>query len=826
MKKLVLIDGNSLLNRAFYAMSVFSTRDGLPTNGIFGFVKLIFKIIEDEKPEYMAVAFDVHAPTFRHKLYDQYKGTRKPMPEELVVQVPVLKDLLRAMKIRTVEKEGYEADDLIGTLSCAFDVYSLIYTGDRDSYQLIGDHVTVCFTKRGVSDLVRLTKDNFLEHEGIEPWQVVELKALMGDSSDNIPGISGVGEKTALSLLKQYGSLDGVFEHADEISGKIGEKIRAGKDSAYLSKKLATIVKDVPVDISLEDIKLNKNYSPQLIEYLSELELNSIVKKLDIEPTVAQLGSEEISSEEFEKLLSQKFDKIALILDDELKLSFDGQKEYVLKLKEDLFSDGLSFDEALEKLKKIKGKVLIADAKSAIVEHDLNFDDFYDVLIAEHLASGSETVKSVVKVLEAHGLPYNAASYFLLYEAQQKILNEQDMQGTLDVELKLSKVLAKMQSRGIAVNSDTLDSLEKEYTVELAKISDEIKEYAGESVNISSPKQIATLLFETLNLKHGKKNHSGGYSVDEEVLSQIDHPVATLILDYRRVAKLLSTYVTGLKAMIKDGRVHTEFNQTITTTGRLSSTNPNLQNIPVKGKDAKKIKSAFVASDGAVLLSCDYSQIELRLLAHFSGDEKLIDAFRRGDDIHTQTASKVFGVPAEAVTPELRKSAKAVNFGIVYGISDFGLAQNLSIPRYMAKSYIDSYFDNYKTVKEYLDKNVSFAKQNGYVSTLLKRRRYLADINAKNFNLAQQSARMAMNTPLQGSAADIVKLAMINIEEKLSGYKSKMLLQIHDELLFEVSLDELEKVTKIVKEEMENVVKLSVPLVVDAAYGNNWGEIE
>ena len=302
--------------------------------------------------------------------------------------------------------------------------------------------------------------------------------------------------------------------------------------------------------------------------------------------------------------------------------------------------------------------------------------------------------------------------------------------------------------------------------------------------------------------------------------------MATLILDYRRVAKLLSTYVTGLKAMIKDGRVHTEFNQTITTTGRLSSTNPNLQNIPVKGKDAKKIKSAFVASDGAVLLSCDYSQIELRLLAHFSGDEKLIDAFRRGDDIHTQTASKVFGVPAEAVTPELRKSAKAVNFGIVYGISDFGLAQNLSIPRYMAKSYIDSYFDNYKTVKEYLDKNVSFAKQNGYVSTLLKRRRYLADINAKNFNLAQQSARMAMNTPLQGSAADIVKLAMINIEEKLSGYKSKMLLQIHDELLFEVSLDELEKVTKIVKEEMENVVKLSVPLVVDAAYGNNWGEIE
>ncbi len=826
MNKILLIDSNSILHRAYHALPNLSTKSGQYTGAIFGFLNIFLRLVEQEQPTHIAAVFDAKAKTFRHEMFAEYKGTRKPMDPELAMQFEPIKKILDLMKVKVIEKPGFEADDIIGTLACRFAEPTFIVTGDRDSFQLVSPTTKVIWTKVGVTN-VEIVDETYLKGMGfISTDQFIDFKALMGDSSDNIPGISGVGEKTALSLLKQYGSLDGVFEHADEISGKIGEKIRAGKDSAYLSKKLATIVKDVPVDISLEDIKLNKNYSPQLIEYLSELELNSIVKKLDIEPTVAQLGSEEISSEEFEKLLSQKFDKIALILDDELKLSFDGRKEYVLKLKEDLFSDGLSFDEALEKLKKINGKVLIADAKSAIVEHDLNFDDFYDVLIAEHLASGSETVKSVVKVLEAHGLPYNAASYFLLYEAQQKILNEQDMQGTLDVELKLSKVLAKMQSRGIAVNSDTLDSLEKEYTVELAKISDEIKEYAGESVNISSPKQIATLLFETLNLKHGKKNHSGGYSVDEEVLSQIDHPVATLILDYRRVAKLLSTYVTGLKAMIKDGRVHTEFNQTITTTGRLSSTNPNLQNIPVKGKDAKKIKSAFVASDGAVLLSCDYSQIELRLLAHFSGDEKLIDAFRRGDDIHTQTASKVFGVPAEAVTPELRKSAKAVNFGIVYGISDFGLAQNLSIPRYMAKSYIDSYFDNYKTVKEYLDKNVSFAKQNGYVSTLLKRRRYLADINAKNFNLAQQSARMAMNTPLQGSAADIVKLAMINIEEKLSGYKSKMLLQIHDELLFEVSLDELEKVTKIVKEEMENVVKLSVPLVVDAAYGNNWGEIE
>ena len=826
MNKILLIDSNSILHRAYHALPNLAAKSGQYTGAIFGFLNIFLRLVEQEQPTHIAAVFDAKAKTFRHEMFAEYKGTRKPMDPELAMQFEPIKKILDLMKVKVIEKPGFEADDIIGTLACRFDEPTFIVTGDRDSFQLVSLTTKVIWTKVGVTN-VEIVDETYLKGMGfISTDQFIDFKALMGDSSDNIPGISGVGEKTALSLLKQYGSLDGVFEHADEISGKIGEKIRAGKDSAYLSKKLATIVKDVPVDISLEDIKLNKNYSPQLIEYLSELELNSIVKKLDIEPTVAQLGSEEISSEEFEKLLSQKFDKIALILDDELKLSFDGQKEYVLKLKEDLFSDGVSFDEALEKLKKIKGKVLIADAKSAIVEHDLNFDDFYDVLIAEHLASGSETVKSVVKVLEAHGLPYNAASYFRLYEAQQKILNEQDMQGTLDVELKLSKVLAKMQSRGIAVNSDTLDSLEKEYTVELAKISDEIKEYAGESVNISSPKQIATLLFETLNLKHGKKNHSGGYSVDEEVLSQIDHPVATLILDYRRVAKLLSTYVTGLKAMIKDGRVHTEFNQTITTTGRLSSTNPNLQNIPVKGKDAKKIKSAFVASDGAVLLSCDYSQIELRLLAHFSGDEKLIDAFRRGDDIHTQTASKVFGVPAEAVTPELRKSAKAVNFGIVYGISDFGLAQNLSIPRYMAKSYIDSYFDNYKTVKEYLDKNVSFAKQNGYVSTLLKRRRYLADINAKNFNLAQQSARMAMNTPLQGSAADIVKLAMINIEEKLSGYKSKMLLQIHDELLFEVSLDELEKVTKIVKEEMENVVKLSVPLVVDAAYGNNWGEIE
>lgn len=826
MNKILLIDSNSILHRAYHALPNLASKSGQYTGAIFGFLNIFLRLVEQETPTHVAAVFDAKAKTFRHEMFAEYKGTRKPMDFELAMQFEPLKKILALMNVKVIEKPGFEADDIIGTLARRFDEPTFIVTGDRDSFQLVSPTTKVMWTKVGVTS-VEIVDETYLKGMGfISTDQFIDFKALMGDPSDNIPGISGVGEKTALSLLQQYVSLDGVYEHADEIKGKIGEKIRAGKESAYLSKKLATIDTDVPIDISLNDIKLNKNYSSQLKEYLSELELNSIVKKLDFEPTMAELASEEISSEEFEKLLSQKFDKTALILGDELKLSFDGQKEYVLKLKDDLFSNGLSFDEALSKLKGINGKVLIADAKSAIVEHGLYFEDFYDVLIGEHLASGSESVKSIVKVLENHGLPYNAASYFRLYESQQKILNEQDMQGTLDVELKLLKVLAEMQTRGIAVNSDTLDSLEKEYTVELAKISDEIKEYAGESVNISSPKQIATLLFDTLKLKHGRKNHSGGYSVDEEVLSQIDHPVASLILDYRRVAKLLSTYVTGLKAMVKDGRVHTEFNQTITMTGRLSSTNPNLQNIPVKGRDAKKIKSAFVAGDGAVLLSCDYSQIELRLLAHFSGDEKLIEAFRRGDDIHTQTASKVFGVPPEAVSPELRKSAKAVNFGIVYGISDFGLSQNLSIPRYMAKSYIDAYFDNYKTVKEYLDGNVKFAKENGYVSTLLKRRRYLTDINAKNFNLAQQSARMAMNTPLQGSAADIVKLAMINIEEKLKGFKSKMILQIHDELIFEVPLGELDEVMKIVKSEMENVVKLSVPLVVDSAYGSNWGEIE
>ena len=485
MNKILLIDSNSILHRAYHALPNLAAKSGQYTGAIFGFLNIFLRLVEQEQPTHIAAVFDAKAKTFRHEMFAEYKGTRKPMDPELAMQFEPIKKILDLMKVKVIEKPGFEADDIIGTLACRFDEPTFIVTGDRDSFQLVSPTTKVIWTKVGVTN-VEIVDETYLKGMGfISTDQFIDFKALMGDSSDNIPGISGVGEKTALSLLKQYGSLDGVFEHADEISGKIGEKIRAGKDSAYLSKKLATIVKDVPVDISLEDIKLNKNYSPQLIEYLSELELNSIVKKLDIEPTVAQLGSEEISSEKFEKLLSQKFDKIALILDDELKLSFDGQKEYVLKLKEDLFSDGLSFDEALEKLKKIEGKVLIADAKSAIVEHDLSFDDVYDVLIAEHLASGSETVKSVVKVLEAHGLPYNAASYFLLYEAQQKILNGQDMQGTLDVELKLSKVLAKMQSRGIAVNSDTLDSLEKEYTVELAKISDEIKEYAGESVNIS-----------------------------------------------------------------------------------------------------------------------------------------------------------------------------------------------------------------------------------------------------------------------------------------------------------------------------------------------------
>lgn len=823
---MILLDSNSLMHRAYHALPGLSNGKGQFTGAIYGFLNILFKLLEQEKPTHVAAVFDVSKKTFRNDIYPEYKATRKPTDPELAMQFEPIKKILKMLNVATVELQGYEADDIVGTLSKKFDVPTVIVTGDRDSFQLVSDSTTIMWTKVGISSVERVDL-KYLNDLGFESTeQFIDYKALRGDTSDNIPGIKGVGEKTALDLLKKFNSLDGVFENADGIGGKIGEKIRDGKADAYMSKKLATIDTDVPVDVSLDDLKINDNYSPELAEYLTELQMTTILKKLNFETAKKEVKIVDVDFEEFKKIISDA-KEFSFYEGDFLSVSIDGETEYRIEIKKELFSDGTDLVEALNAVFSTNARIILFDAKKYFVD-GFQFDDYFDVMISSHIVYGSEPIKNVQQVFERENLSAGSAALFEIYARHLKIATENKENEVLEAEFRLAKVLSDMQKRGIGVDTDVLNFLEADYSKTLSLISKKIEEITGSGVNVASPKQTATLLFEQLNLPHGKKNKSGSYSVDEETLSELVgyHPVVALILQYRRIAKLLSTYVTGMKTAVKNGRVHTEFNQTVTTTGRLSSTNPNLQNIPVRGEDSKKIKSAFVAKPGFVLLSCDYSQIELRLLAHFSGEEKLISAYENGADIHSETASQIFGVPIDKVTSEQRKAAKAVNFGIVYGISDFGLARDVGISVKRAKDYIENYYNTYPKVKEYLSESVDFARKNGFAVTYLGRRRNISGINSPKYLERSQNERFAMNTPLQGSAADIVKLAMIKIEKALEDKKSKMLIQIHDELIFEVAKDEFEEVLKIVKDVMENVVKLKVPLIVDAEWGDSWGKFD
>ncbi len=826
MNKIILIDSNSIMHRAYHALPTLNNGKGQYTGAIYGFLNILFKLIEQEKPTHIAAVFDAPTKTFRHDMYAEYKGTRKPTDPELKMQFEPIKKILKMLNVYTIELAGYEADDLVGTLARKFDEPTVIVTGDRDSFQLVDDSTTIMWTKVGVSNVEKVDLD-YLRTLGFDSTeQFIDYKALRGDSSDNIPGIKGVGEKTAMDLLAKYKSLDGVFENANEISGKIGEKIREGKDSAYLSKKLATIDTNAPIDTTLDDMKIDGDYSPQLAEYLSELQITSILKKLDFAPQKKEVKIENIDFAKFKSIV-ENANEIAFFVGDEISIATDCDSEYRLEIKQDLFSDGADVSEALNVIFDCSKKVIMFDAKKYYLEGFVA-KEFFDVMISSHLYYGSEPIKNCEQIFNKENLNAGAAALFEIYEKQKKQLVANDEEKLLNVEFELAIVLANMQKRGVGIDVTVLDRLEVEYSKKLSDIDKEISDLSGGGVNVASPKQIATLLFETLNLPHGKKNKSGSYSVDEETLVELKdaHPIVGLILQYRKIAKLLSTYVTGLKSAIRNGRVHTDFNQTITTTGRLSSTNPNLQNIPVRGEDSKKIKSAFVAGKGKVLLSADYSQIELRLLAHFSGEEKLIEAYAMGADIHSETASKIFGVPISEVTPAMRKEAKAVNFGVVYGISDFGLARDVGISVKRAKEYIENYYATFPKVGQYLDESIKFARENGYSLTYLKRRRRIDGIKSPKFVERSQSERYAMNTPLQGSAADIVKLAMISLEKKLENFNSKMLLQIHDELIFEVDESELEQVKQIVKYEMENVVSLKVPLIVDMEWGDSWGSFD
>lgn len=835
--KILLLDSNSLMHRAYHALPNLKSTKGLYTGAIYGFLSILLKIIKEQNPTHIAAAFDLHGPTFRHEMYKEYKATRKPMDEELRQQVEPLKELITAMGIKIVSMQGYEGDDILGTLSKRFDDDCVIVTGDRDSFQLVSPTTKVFWTKKGVSDIEVYDVDRLLQ-DGFTVQQFIDYKALRGDTSDNVPGIPGVGEKTAKQLLEQFGSLENILANADKIPGKLGQNVANNKELALLSKELVTINCNVPVECTLDDIAFTPVYSSAVKQKLAEFEITSLANRMTfddtkedaipvekhVEKNVVSLTSED------EIVDAVKGDRIAIVIGKNLSFAVDEKTEYTVSCVEDLFSEGIGFDQALETLKHLaKDRELVCyDYKNMSKEYGFSQEKFFDVMIAAHLARGSAPIKNIEQVLGADGYEIGAVELLAESENLRTQLAQQGLNELFfDVEQPLCVVLRNMEERGVRVSTDVLKALEAKYGAIIQRLTDEIFAITGEPFNIASPKQLGEVLFDKLGLPHGKKTKTG-YSVSEDVLSNLadKHPIVNLVLEYRHYAKLQSTYVVGLQPLVNRGRIHTEFNQCITQTGRLSSTNPNLQNIPARSDEAKDIKSAFIASDGCVLVSADYSQIELRLLAHMSGDEQLIEAFNHDDDIHAITASQILGIPVSEVTPAQRRDAKAVNFGIIYGISGFGLAENLSIPQYKAREFIQNYFVMHPKVREFMDGCIADARERGYSLTMTGRRRNLSDINASNYMVRSAAERMAMNTPLQGSAADIIKIAMINVENRLKGMKSKMILQIHDELIIDAAKDEEEEVEKILSYEMENAVRLSVPLVAEAKVAENWGELK
>lgn len=835
--KILLLDSNSLMHRAYHALPNLKSSKGLYTGAIYGFLSILLRLIKEQKPTHIAAAFDLHGPTFRHEMFKDYKATRKPMDEELRQQVEPLKELITAMGIKIVSLQGYEGDDILGTLSKRFDDECIIVTGDRDSFQLVSPTTKVFWTKKGVSDIEVYDEERLLQ-DGFTVSQFIDYKALRGDTSDNVPGIPGVGEKTAKQLLEKYGSLDEILAHADEIPGKLGQNVQNGKDIAILSKELVTINCDVPVECTLDDIKFTSVYSQAVRTLLCQLEITSLAARMTFE------NGEDESVVELPKIEKKvvvlttgqdikaaiKGDKIAVLIGENVTFAVDDKTEYKIDCVQDLFSEGVDFDEAVNVVKECaKDMELVCyDFKALSKAYGFDNAKFFDTMIASHLVRGSAPIKSVEQVLGADGLEVGAVELLVESDKLKEQLAKNELNHLFfDVEQPLCVVLRNMEQRGMCISVAALKSLEEKYAERIATLTGEIYELAGEHFNIASTKQLGEILFEKLMLPHGKKTKTG-YSVSEDVLGNLSgaHPIIAKILEYRHYAKLQSTYVTGLQPLVKAGRIHTEFNQCITTTGRLSSTNPNLQNIPTRSEEAKDIKSAFIPSEGNVLVSADYSQIELRLLAHMSGDEQLIKAFNEGDDIHAITAAQILGKSVSEVTPAERRDAKAVNFGIIYGISGYGLAENLSIPQYKAKEFIANYFTMHPKVREFMDGCVKSARERGYSLTMLGRRRNLSDLNASNYMVRSSAERMAMNTPLQGSAADIIKLAMLGVEKRLASMKSKMILQIHDELIIDAAADEAEEVKKILSYEMEHAVKLSVPLIAEATSAKNWGELK
>ncbi len=852
MKKIILIDGNNLMFRSYFATiysgTMMKNSNGFPTNALYGFNNMINKIIEEEKPNYMVVAFDI-GKNFRHDEYQEYKAGRAEMPPELKLQMVKARDLLNALGVKYLEKEMYEADDIIGTIvkMCANDeeFSATIVSSDRDLLQLINYETEVKLLKQ--KDYVRYNEETFIKDYGIPPIKIIDMKALAGDSSDNIPGVKGIGDKTALSLLQKYGSLEGIYSNVDTIKGATKEKLIKDKDMAFFSKMLATIYCDVPLDISLEELKYEGKDFSKLRGIYEELEFYSFLKNLDNPQKEEKLEYKVINDLDKLDIVNEyafylECDKVNYHEGTVLGMGVFTDKSYYIPahLIKDFFNkyqklNSYTFDlkkslSLLEKLNvsiKCQYDLMIAyyllniNIKDDDLAYGMQKEAISVPFYATLLKNKFEDLETEV-VLKAKYIMESKAKYLDLLEKEDALSLFKDM------EIPLCYVLFDMEKEGIIVNKDILIKMQSELQIKIERVSKEIYNLAGEEFNISSPKQLGDILFIKMGLPSPKKNNRG-FKTDVTVLHKLKdrHSIISKILEYRNLVKINSTYIEGLyKYITVDNKIHTIYKQTLTRTGRLSSVEPNLQNIPVKEEEGRKIRKAFLASPNSVLLSADYSQIELRILAHISQDETLINSFRNGEDIHTKVASDIYGVPIEAVTKEMRKNAKAVIFGIVYGISGFGLGENLSITLKEAKNFINKYYEFYPKVKKYMEDIVIDAKEKGYVHTLYNRKRIIDELNNSNFMIRQAGERIALNTPIQGTSADIIKMAMINIKEKFreNSLKSKMILQVHDELIFDTLNSELEVVIKIVREEMENVVKLSVPLKVEIDSGETWYE--
>ena len=857
MKKIVLVDGNNLLFRSYYATAytgnIMRNKEGFPTNGVYGFVNMINKIISDEKPEYMMVAFDI-GKTFRHEKYERYKDGRRETPDDLKVQFPVAKKILTAMGIKYLECAGYEADDIIGTISmwCEKDpeYEALIVSSDKDLLQLISDETVVKLLK--TKDYIWMDKKTFNDTYGFDPIHMIDLKALMGDSSDNIPGVKGIGEKGAIKLVSEYKTIDNIYENIDKIKGATQIKLIDGKEDAYYSKDLVTIYREVPLDITFDDLLYKGENADELIDIYNDLGFYSLLRKIN----TSDIKKEKSREDEF-KIISDINDvKISedtsIYLDTTIANYHDAEilgialynSTLSCYIPYDIFKNNTSILDTDYNLSTYDyKKLIVVFNKYGIKVPNINFDTMISAYLLNYetkddicyLANKlniyipSYDKKEVVTSEEAIRRAILKAKF--IYNTKDKLYEDMKREDNIylfeSIEMPLAKVLAKMETTGIRVDKKVLEEMGTEIKIKLEILTRDIYNYAGEEFNINSPKQLGEILFDKLKLPGAKKNKNG-YATDIDVLKKLtEYPIINKILEYRALAKLYSTYIDGIISTIReDGKIHTIYTQTLTRTGRLSSIEPNLQNIPMRSEYGRLIRKAFIPEDNSVILSSDYSQIELRVFAHLSGVNDLINAFKEGVDIHTKTAMDIFKVPMEGVTKNMRRQAKAVNFGILYGISSYGLAEDIGIPVKEAKEFINKYFETYPGVKDYMDKEIDEAKRNGYVKTIMNRKRVIEELKSSNYMVRSMGERMALNTPVQGSASDILKKAMVEISDifEKENIKSKMLLQVHDELIFNVYNDEIDKVKDIVYNTMTKVFELKVPLDVDIELGNNWYE--